>query len=573
MPGTLRPICLSILSLLVRASNEFGTQFLEANKRKDAVISHPSGLQYKILRAGTGSDHPTANSACACHYEGRIAENYPSGQKFDSSYDRGSPTTFAPNQVIKGWTIAMQLMVEGDKWEMYIPSELAYGDQGMPPRIPGGAVLVFTMEIIKIKGDRKPASKQLETVKSPAQTEASGKKEENSEQSVTLALRPSSNLIVFDVANLVGEPSEGSFTLEIHPDWAPVGAKRMKELVQAKFFDNVRFFRVIDRFMAQFGIHGDPSVMRKWANKNILDDKAKPGVGNRRGTVSFAMAGPNTRSTQFFINFVDNGALDGMGFTPIGEVVEGMDVVDRLFKVGEGAPSGPGPSQGLIQAEGNAYLNLRFPELSYVKSCRARNVPADIAGSGGNLRGSEEVATTTPASPGMQDLGNGLKLFVQQPGDGKTFPKTGDLLTMHYTLTLAADTSGAIIDSSRTRNEPFTFTIGRGQVIRGWDEGIMKMSLGQRGVLAVPSALGYREMGAGDAIPPNADLRFDVELLGIGDKFSSAGLESTSKFNLIGVLAFVIIIVVLGACYWTACRGPTQKHVRRTIEMSLPHAE
>lgn len=564
MPGALLLIGFPILSLLARASNEAGTKFLEANKGKDGVITHPSGLQYKILRAGTGSDHPTPNSPCSCHYEGRIAENYPSGPKFDSSYDRGSPTTFAPNQVIQGWTIAMQLMVEGDKWEMFIPSELAYGPQGRPPTIPGGAVLVFTMEIIKIKGDRKPASKQPEAITTLAQTGASNKKDDEPR------LRAVSDLIVFDVANLVGEPSEGSFTLKIHPEWAPLGAKRLEELVQAKFFDDVRFFRVIDRFMAQFGIHGDPSVMHKWAQKNIKDDKAIAGIGNKRGRVSFAMAGPNTRSTQFFINFVDNDSLDDMGFTPIAEVVEGMDVVDRLFKVGEGAPQGPGPSQGLIQAKGNAYLKDRFPELSYVKSCRAKVVPADTAGSTKTT-----VVKTTAPPAGVQDFGSGLKLLVKQPGDGKTFPKRGDVLTMHYTLTLAADTSGNIVDSSRSRNEPFTFTIGQGQVIRGWDEGIMKMSLGQRGTLAVPSALGYGARGAGDDIPPNSDLRFDVELLGIGDRLSSARHASTAGLGLDGVVAFVIVMILLGACYWIACRAPTpkKKKERRQIEMSLPHAE
>ena len=116
-------------------------------------------LQYKVLRAGDGDSHPTADSSCECHYEGRTAQEYPSGDTFDSSYARGSPTSFAPNQVIKGWTEAMQLMVEGDKWEMYIPSELGYGDRGSPPKIGGGNVLVFTMEILKIKGDKKPASK------------------------------------------------------------------------------------------------------------------------------------------------------------------------------------------------------------------------------------------------------------------------------------------------------------------------------------------------------------------------------------------------------------------------------
>merc|ERR1712110_427305 len=106
--------------------------------------------------------HPTVNSPCECHYEGRTAANYPSGKKFDSSYDRGSPTTFAPNQVIKGWTEAMQLMVEGDKWEMYIPSDLAYGDRGRPPKIPPKAVLVFTMELVKIKGKKVPVEDEDE---------------------------------------------------------------------------------------------------------------------------------------------------------------------------------------------------------------------------------------------------------------------------------------------------------------------------------------------------------------------------------------------------------------------------
>ena len=97
---------------------EAGVKFLAENKGKPGVITLPSGLQYKVLRTGEGAHHPTADSSCECHYEGRTAQSYPSGETFDSSYARGSPTSFAPNQVIKGWTEAMQLMVEGDKWEM-----------------------------------------------------------------------------------------------------------------------------------------------------------------------------------------------------------------------------------------------------------------------------------------------------------------------------------------------------------------------------------------------------------------------------------------------------------------------
>merc|ERR1711956_6056 len=101
---------------------------------------------------GWGLEHPTAGTPCECHYAGTLLDK----TQFDSSYDRGSPTTFAPNQVIKGWTEAMQLMVEGDKWELYIPSDAAYGDGGRPPKIGGGDCLVFTIEIIKIKGGTKP---------------------------------------------------------------------------------------------------------------------------------------------------------------------------------------------------------------------------------------------------------------------------------------------------------------------------------------------------------------------------------------------------------------------------------
>jgi len=125
-----------------------GQAFLEANKQKDGVVTLPSGLQYKVLEEGGGLQHPTIDSPCECHYAGQLLD----GTEFDSSYKRGAPTTFAPNQVIKGWTEAMQLMVVGDKWEMYIPMELAYGPAGKPPKIPAAATLIFQMEIIKIKG-------------------------------------------------------------------------------------------------------------------------------------------------------------------------------------------------------------------------------------------------------------------------------------------------------------------------------------------------------------------------------------------------------------------------------------
>ena len=145
---------LALLAGTIRAgSNEASKKWLAENSKKPDVITLPSGLQYKVLRKGSGDSHPAIDSPCSCHYAGTLID----GTTFDSSYDRGSPTTFAPNQVIKGWTEAMQLMVEGDKWEMYIPSELGYGDRGSPPKIGGGDALIFTMEILEIQGDKVPA--------------------------------------------------------------------------------------------------------------------------------------------------------------------------------------------------------------------------------------------------------------------------------------------------------------------------------------------------------------------------------------------------------------------------------
>jgi FKBP-type peptidyl-prolyl cis-trans isomerase FklB len=151
-------VCSASYFVGVGGSNEFGIKFLEENKEKEGVITLPSGLQYRILHAGDGHDHPTADSKCMCQYAGRTAQEFPGGKKFDFSYG-AEPREFAPNQVIGGWAEAMQLMVEGDKWELYIPSELGYGESGSPPDIGAGDVLVFTMEILQINGGRKPADK------------------------------------------------------------------------------------------------------------------------------------------------------------------------------------------------------------------------------------------------------------------------------------------------------------------------------------------------------------------------------------------------------------------------------
>jgi peptidyl-prolyl cis-trans isomerase A (cyclophilin A) len=158
------------------------------------------------------------------------------------------------------------------------------------------------------------------------------------------------------------ETTKGEFCVDVSRSWAPLGADRFYNLAKIGFFDGCRFFRAIEGFMVQFGISGDPAVARAWREATIRDDKVVE--SNVPGRITFATAGPHTRTTQLFINYGNNARLDGMGFAPFGHVVEGMEVVRSLYTgYGEGAPSGRGPDQGSIQKRGNDYLDERFPLL------------------------------------------------------------------------------------------------------------------------------------------------------------------------------------------------------------------
>lgn len=171
------------------------------------------------------------------------------------------------------------------------------------------------------------------------------------------------------------ETSKGDFVVQAHRAWAPRGVDRFHQLVNSGFFDNTRFFRVVSGFMVQFGVHGDPAVNMAWEKLAIPDDSVTQ--SNTRGMVTFAMAGPDTRTTQLFINLVDNRQLDEMGFAPIGRVVSGMEVVDSLYAgYGDGPPSGFGPDQMQLMREGNAYLEREFPKLDFIRT--ARLVPATV---------------------------------------------------------------------------------------------------------------------------------------------------------------------------------------------------
>jgi len=153
--------------------------------------------------------------------------------------------------------------------------------------------------------------------------------------------------------------TKGDVLIEVTRAWAPLGADRFYNLVRAGFYKDAAFFRVLPRFVAQFGIPARPDVAKVWENAKIIDDRVTQ--SNKRGTLTFATAGPNTRTTQIFINYSDNAGLDTQGFAPFGQVIEGMELVDKFF-----AGYGESPNQGLISAKGKAYLDASFPNLDRI---------------------------------------------------------------------------------------------------------------------------------------------------------------------------------------------------------------
>jgi peptidyl-prolyl cis-trans isomerase A (cyclophilin A) len=166
------------------------------------------------------------------------------------------------------------------------------------------------------------------------------------------------------------QTTKGDIVLLVHRDWSPVGADHFYELTKMGFYNGDYFFRAMKGFVVQWGINGDPKINKDWSEISIKDDPPK--VSNKIGTVVFAMAGPNSRTTQVFINLGDNSAtLDPQGFTPFGEVIQGMENVFELYTgYGDGPPGGTGPSQENIAIDGNPYLEEHFPKLDYIKTAK-----------------------------------------------------------------------------------------------------------------------------------------------------------------------------------------------------------
>lgn len=169
-----------------------------------------------------------------------------------------------------------------------------------------------------------------------------------------------------DIYRVNLDTSKGAVVVEVTRDWAPRGTDRFFELVKAGYYDGDRFYRVVPRFVVQFGINGDPKVAQLWSSLRILDDRVKQ--KNRKGTLTFASSGPAARTTQVFVNMRDNLSLDREGFAPFGRVVSGMDVLERLYGgYGDIPPRGSGPDGVEIERQGNVYLENHFPRLDYIR--------------------------------------------------------------------------------------------------------------------------------------------------------------------------------------------------------------
>jgi peptidyl-prolyl cis-trans isomerase A (cyclophilin A) len=171
-----------------------------------------------------------------------------------------------------------------------------------------------------------------------------------------------------DVYKVKFTTTKGDVIIQVNRVWAPIGSDRFYNLVRGGFYKDAAFFRIVPRFVAQFGIPARPDVAAVWDHAYLVDDRVTQ--SNKRGTLTFATAGPNTRTTQIFINYSDNTSLDGQGFAPFGTVIEGMDIVDKFF-----AGYGEAPDQGRITAQGKAYLDRSFPNLDRIVN--AVVMPAD----------------------------------------------------------------------------------------------------------------------------------------------------------------------------------------------------
>jgi len=352
-PQVLLALCLCFAAAL-GGTTDAGQKWLQENSGKPGVVVTESGLQYRVLKSGPAdAPKPEVNSPCTCHYQGSLID----GSEFDSSYSRGKPATFAPNQVIAGWTEAMQLMREGDKWELTIPSELAYGDRSVG-KITPGSVLVFELEILKVGEASKPFFTVFGMdVADPKivmligilifivfQQFRGGGGPKGPVVKLADASDPKNPRVFFDIE--IGGEATGRVEFELFAKVCPETAENFRCLCTGEkgdgasgkplHFKGSKFHRIIPGFMCQGGdftagngTGGESIYGRKfkdeWTNGYILHSKPM--------MLSMANAGPNTNGSQFFITVAKTPHLDGKHVV-FGQLVEGEEVVKKAEDMG-----------------------------------------------------------------------------------------------------------------------------------------------------------------------------------------------------------------------------------------------
>jgi len=337
-------------------TNAEGQEWLDANMAKSDVVVLPSGLQYRVLSSGPAdAPSPTASSACRCHYRGTLID----GTEFDSSYARGKPAKFAPNQVIKGWTEAMQLMREGDKWELTIPSELAYGDRGSGARIPPGSVLIFELEMLEVLAPSAFTIFGVDLLEPQnlvlvlgmlvymAYNIWSSTRAKGPTVSLDKAAAESNPRVFFDVS--IGGKAAGKIEMRLFSTVYPKTAENFRALCTGEKGKGGRgkplhlkgssFHRVIPGFMCQGGDFTDGNgTGGESIYGEAFADEWEGGVvpHSEPYLLSMANAGPDTNGSQFFLTVRATPHLDGKHVV-FGRVVEGREVVAAIEAVGSGS--------------------------------------------------------------------------------------------------------------------------------------------------------------------------------------------------------------------------------------------
>lgn len=336
-----------------RGTRQKDKDFLEANASKESVVQLPSGLQYKIIKSGSDKSkpHPKASTPCKCHYRGRLVD----GTEFDSSYKRGKPTTFAPNQVVAAWTEAMQLMREGDKWELYVPADLGYGKAGTPGGpIPPEAALIFELEMIEVgsadDGDGFPwwilfiglliigGIAYVMMGQTPANL--------GPVMTIAEASDTANPHVFFDIE--IGGEAAGRIEFELFSKVVPKTAENFRALATGEkgvgkagkplHFKGSKLHRIIPGFMCQ---GGDITKGNGMGGESIygstFEDEFEHGMVKHTepGLLSMANRGRDTNGSQFFITVAKTSHLDGKHVV-FGRVVKGMDVLKTVEKVGSG---------------------------------------------------------------------------------------------------------------------------------------------------------------------------------------------------------------------------------------------